>query len=198
MESINIGNEEFHPLLEGEGHFISKSGKIFSTKKNRFLSISVKKDGYCLVGLFINNKMALRYMHILLAKQFIPNPENKPEVNHIDFNKANNSLNNLEWTTHRENVMHSVNNGKWNDLSNYHEIHGHYIITDESRKRMSDKKKGKNHPKYKGDIHTPFGKFESSYEAGKAENVSHRTIQERIKSKSEKFKDYYILAYHAS
>lgn len=69
--------------------------------------------------ILINRKMF--YMHRLVALAFIPNPENKPEVNHIDFNTLNNRVDNLEWVTSKENKQHS-------------------------RVNMSEAKKGEKHP----------------------------------------------------
>ena len=59
--------------------------------------------GYLFVNLSINNKQYHRYVHRLVAEAFIPNPENKATVNHIDCNRHNNNVKNLEWATYREN-----------------------------------------------------------------------------------------------
>ena len=52
-----------------------------------------------------------RKIHRLVAQTYIPNPMNKPQVNHIDCDKTNNNINNLEWCTNRENVIHAMKNG---------------------------------------------------------------------------------------
>lgn len=70
-----------------------------------------RKDGYVRLLLFRNGtgyKYKSEYIHILVAKAFIPNPEGKSEVNHIDANKSNNVVSNLEWVTRRENHFHAV------------------------------------------------------------------------------------------
>jgi len=69
--------------------------------------ITTRKDGYQLMT--INKKVV--YVHRYLAENYIPNPYNKPCVNHIDGNPSNNSLDNLEWVTKRENCEHARLNG---------------------------------------------------------------------------------------
>jgi hypothetical protein len=64
------------------------------------------RDKYLYVGLSFNKVRKTLKIHRLVAQAFIPNLENKPEVNHIDSNKQNNNFVNLEWTTSRENVTH--------------------------------------------------------------------------------------------
>jgi hypothetical protein len=54
------------------------------------------------------------YLHRVLAQCFIPNPENKPCINHIDFDRSNNSLDNLEWVTYKENSQHAIAAGRGN------------------------------------------------------------------------------------
>lgn len=84
----------------------------------------------------IGNKM--HSVHRLVALAFIPNPDNLPEVNHKDGNKANNSVNNLEWTTGSQNVRHSVANGlsttklKYDDIQNIKNLYasGKYTYYD--------------------------------------------------------------------
>ena len=67
--------------------------------------------GYYKVELYKNGKSKMYYVHRLVAMTFIPNPENKPQVNHIDGDKSNNSVSNLEWATSKENLHHAVNTG---------------------------------------------------------------------------------------
>lgn len=68
--------------------------------------------GYCFVALRKNNKNKYQqYIHRLVAIAFIPNPENKKTVNHIDGDKSNNYVNNLEWNTCSENTLHAFKTG---------------------------------------------------------------------------------------
>ena len=65
------------------------------------------KKGYWYVQLFVKDAHYRDSLHRLVAKAFIPNPDNKKTVNHIDGNKANNRVDNLEWATHSENLLHA-------------------------------------------------------------------------------------------
>lgn len=69
------------------------------------------KNGYRYVTLYHKNQAKKLYIHRLLAELYIPNPENKRTVNHIDGNKQNNCLTNLEWATDGENIKHAYDNG---------------------------------------------------------------------------------------
>lgn len=70
-----------------------------------------KSLGYFTVTLYKNNQEVKLYIHRLVALAFIPNPHNKPEVNHIDGDKTNNHASNLEWVTSSENSYHASNTG---------------------------------------------------------------------------------------
>ena len=94
---------------------INKQGKIISLPRYRCRG-KVKRatlinNGYLIVNLCKNNKSKNYLLHRLVAETFIPNPENKPDINHIDGNKKNNCVNNLEWCTKSENMQHAVKTG---------------------------------------------------------------------------------------
>ena len=78
--------------------------------EERIMSLEKTKHGYLRVILSKENTQKKCLVHRLVAKAFIPNLENKPEVNHKDGNKKNNYVENLEWSTCSENIIHSYNN----------------------------------------------------------------------------------------
>lgn len=92
---------------------ISNLGRVKSLPRNgticseRILKIQKDRKGYSYVS-FHKKKFKV---HRLVAQAFIPNPTNKPEVNHIDENKENNIVENLEWNTSKENIAHSFKIG---------------------------------------------------------------------------------------
>lgn len=94
-------------------YFITRDGGVISTlykKKNNIAYLSQGNvSGYRSVSLCDNKGlMKSHYVHRLVATAFIRNKENKPEVNHIDEDKSNNTVNNLEWCTRLENIRHGT------------------------------------------------------------------------------------------
>ncbi|MEF3309335.1 NUMOD4 domain-containing protein [Paenibacillus sp. GYB004] len=115
IASSNVGGnlEIWRDILGMEGLYqVSNTGKIRSFKQSKtgkILSIR-NKTGWYLTIILIDqkNQRLTRRVHRLVAEAFIPNPAGKPEVNHLDGNKQNNHVENLEWVSASENVQHAV------------------------------------------------------------------------------------------
>ncbi len=118
--------EIWKPIKNWENIYeISNTGKIRSVERtitaingrsnkpfNRIYPSKIRvqrmqKDGYMEVNLSVNQKSKLIRIHRLVAEAFIANPKDKPQVNHIDGNKTNNHVSNLEWNTQSENQIHA-------------------------------------------------------------------------------------------
>lgn len=91
---------------------VSNMGNVRSLKgKTKLLQQRTLNSGYLYVSLTSNCKSNNKTVHRLVTEAFIPNPEGKGFVNHIDGNKTNNCANNLEWVTKSENMKHAYKNG---------------------------------------------------------------------------------------
>lgn len=103
---------------------ISNTGKVRSLKRNntngKILKSAFNYKGYEVVYFSKNNKKYVRKIHRLVAESFIPNLNHKEQVNHIDGNKANNNVDNLEWCTCRENIIHAYRNNLFEKQRNSH------------------------------------------------------------------------------
>lgn len=102
---------------------IDTNGNIFNSKG---IMKPHKKNGYLAINLTKGGVQKHFYVHRLVAKTFIPNPEGLKEVNHIDANKHNNNLSNLEWCDRKHNLRHSYDKG----LKRCGETHGMHKLTE--------------------------------------------------------------------
>jgi hypothetical protein len=115
-------NEIWHPCAGFETHYeVSNLGNVRSIERysnnghnnglrklpSKVLKSALGKSGYLLVTFSVDNTQSSQNVHRLVARAFISNESNKPQVNHKDGNKQNNCLDNLEWVTASENMKHA-------------------------------------------------------------------------------------------
>lgn len=106
--------EKWTPIEDYPGYEISTLGRIRSFKRfkeGRLLSPGKSANGYLNATLYRYFKRRTHSIHRMVAKSFIENPENKPHINHKDSDKTNNRVDNLEWCTPSENIIHAYDNG---------------------------------------------------------------------------------------
>jgi hypothetical protein len=104
---------EFDPRYE-----VSNLGDVRNKKTGRILKQVNLTNGYRQVN--VSSKHRHQYVHRLVANAFIPNPDNKPEVDHIDKNRSNNNVDNLRWASHQENneYSHGKEVGRYDNYGN--------------------------------------------------------------------------------
>jgi hypothetical protein len=90
-------------------YYVDFVGNVYTNGKK--LKSRHAKGGYKQINLYVDGRRITKQIHRLVAETYLPNPENKPQVNHRDGNKDNNWLGNLEWNTPLENVEHSIRTG---------------------------------------------------------------------------------------
>lgn len=129
--------EEWKKVEKFPNYSVSNMGRIRNDKTNKMMKLH-KANGYYKVDLRGNEKKQLR-VHRLVATAFIPNPRNKPQVNHKDGNRSNNNVDNLEWCTNQENILHS-----YRVLGRYSWIKGKHH-TEMTKEKIGVSNKGKRH-----------------------------------------------------
>lgn len=124
-DKINKYDQQNIPLLDGEiwkpvyiapynkRYSVSNKGRVKNHVTDNVIATFSKQNrgGYCSAHLSYNKEEITIKNHVLVAKTFIPNPEDKPYVNHLDNDKLNNCVENLQWNTGTEHVQHSVDTG---------------------------------------------------------------------------------------
>ena len=105
----HVGNQQRSTITEG--YSVTPEGLVINLKSGRVLKTDVNKSGHHRVTMSRFGKTNRQYLHRLVAEVYVPNPEHKPYVNHIDGNKDNNHFTNLEWVTCQENTVHAFDTG---------------------------------------------------------------------------------------
>lgn len=130
-----MASEEIWSAIEGYPEYaVSSFGRVISYKHGdaKLLKCTIRRDGYYVVNLCNNGIMRQALVHRLVANAFIPNPAQLPTVNHLDEDKSNNSVNNLEWSSIRDNLIYGTRIERMLEkLMN----NGHYQKMAQKRKR---------------------------------------------------------------
>jgi hypothetical protein len=109
--SIKTNMENWKKIQGFENYSVSDMGRVRNDKTSRMMKTPLSGHGYNQLNLVGSNGKKLWKVHRLVALCFIENPQNKPYVNHLDGNKQNNNVKNLEWSTESENIKHALENG---------------------------------------------------------------------------------------
>lgn len=106
-------NEIWKQVKGFSNYEVSNFGNVRSVISKKLLHpySSKLREGYCYISLQQNGKRKNYLLSQLIARHFIDNPLNKPQVNHKSGNKLDNSVSNLEWVTAKENIQHAIRNG---------------------------------------------------------------------------------------
>lgn len=124
------GNREIYEVSSlGNVRTKDREGARGRHIKGHILTQRDNSNGYLRCNLNVNGKRKSYLVHRLVADLFIPNPNNKPFINHIDGNKHNNLVDNLEWCTRSENEKHAWKFGLKRDTATKGELHGMHKLS---------------------------------------------------------------------
>ena len=145
--------ENWKPIKDFEGYYeISSFGRVKSLNrvietsdginkkiKERILKSSENSNGYLIVTLKKNNKRKQFKVHRLVAEAFIPNPESKPYIDHINTIRTDNRVSNLRWVTQKENCNNELSKKNYSEAQKGHEV------SEETKKKIGKVHKGRKH-----------------------------------------------------
>lgn len=135
-----MAKEIWKPIL-GWPYEVSNMGKVKNANNGNTVKPWRQKSGYLNADLHLNGVKKSYRVHRLVAEAFIPNPDGKTEVNHIDGNKENNAVDNLEWATHKENMGHAFDNGLCQISDSHLQELKEKLSDPEVRKKASESRK---------------------------------------------------------
>ena len=138
LEVLDLPGEIWRWISDFEGLYqvSTHNGRLrsFHRGKVRIIKPKINENGYYQIGLYKDGKTTCHLLNQLVAQAFIPNPENKPEVDHIDNNPLNNKVENLRWATRKENAEYAAESGRYKRGEN----HPLSVLTDELAKEIYD------------------------------------------------------------
>jgi hypothetical protein len=155
----------------GDNYEIALDGEVRSIKTGKFINGDIAR-GYKRVTLCFEGRERRYAVHRLVALSFIPNAENKDQVNHIDGNKLNNCVSNLEWCSPKENIKHAVANGLFDGLDCAH-----------LRKPVAE---------YSMKDGSLLAIYESTHEASRIKGISQATISQQCRKTMFSRRDSYF------
>lgn len=120
-------------IPEHDEYYVTEDGIVFGKYGKRLVG-HVDRCGYHEVALTENGKTRWYLTHRLVAMAYIPNPDDLPFINHIDGNKLNNNVDNLEWCTRSDNAKHSFANGLQDNVTNQYGNFG--VLTKAQKDRI--------------------------------------------------------------
>jgi hypothetical protein len=118
---------EWRTIPEFPNYEVNENGDVRSYRIGKNISPMMNRSGYYKLNIWHNGKLYSRLVHRLVAQAFISNPDDKPQINHIDSDKSNNHVSNLEWVTQKENMKHRTYNEVNTKRVSQYDIDGNFI-----------------------------------------------------------------------
>ena len=121
--------------------YIVRNDGITQLRKGKIIAQSLNSDGYCQLKLCKDGNTKTVRVHRIVAEAFIPNPNELSDVNHIDCNRTNNHVDNLEWLSWEDNVKHSANKGNYKRYGERNSNYGNTTLKEFYKNNPEEKKK---------------------------------------------------------